>query len=225
VADWSAGNGFDYRWHGDEALQLTPDWYRAKLAGRAPMVADLARLLLIRDALQDGYHQACWIDADVLLFAPDRLRLDFARTCAFGREYWVEADQRGRLQTRRNVHNAICVFRANCPVLPFLIHATLEIVRRVDPAHIAPQLVGPKLLGALHNIVGFDLIETVGAFSPAIVAELEPRSGVSDRPALAMLGAQTRVPLAGANLCASVNGGRDLDAVCRALANLQGLPV
>jgi len=207
VEGWAESRGFDYRSFGDEALQRTPDWYREKLGRRTPIVADLARLLLIEEALADGYEQACWIDADVLLFAPRRFELSFEQSCAFGREYWVEADQRGRFTVRRNVHNAICAFRTGCPVLPFLIHTTERIIRRADPGHISPQMVGPKLLGALHNIVGFDLIETVGAFSPAVIEELEQGPGA----AVAALLRETPVPLAGANLCASLLRGGDLD--------------
>lgn len=213
VEGWAESRGFDYRLFGDEALRRTPDWYRDKLGRRTPIVADLARLLLIEEALADGYEQACWIDADVLLFAPHRLELSFEQSCAFGREYWVEADQRGRFTVRRNVHNAICAFRAGCPVLPFLIHATERIIRRADPMHIAPQMVGPKLIGALHNIVGFDLIEGVGALSSAVIDELEQNPG----EAVATLLRETPVQLAGANLCASLQGSRDLGDLCARL--------
>jgi hypothetical protein len=225
VEGWAASCGFDYRFYGDEALQCTPQWYRDKLGGRTPIVADLARLLLIGQALERDYDQACWIDADVLLFAPDQLRLNNSGSCAFGREYWVEADPGAtvpaRLKVHRNVHNAICTFKAGCPVLPFLIHATQQIIRRADAAHIAPQMVGPKLLGALHNIVGFDLIESVGAFSPTVVAEL-----ASGQPgqAVEMLIAQPPAPLAGANLCASVNGDRELSDACVRLLEAGQLP-
>jgi hypothetical protein len=219
VQAWAQACRFDYRFIGDEALLLTPQWYRDKLGDRLPIVADLARLLLIKQALDSGYEQACWLDADVFVFAPDRLHLHYQQTCAFGREYWVSADSRGRLSVRRNVHNAVCVFKVGCPVLPFLIHATEQIIRRVDPDNIAPQMVGPKLLGALHSLAGFDLIESVGAFSPAIVGELQtvhpgqPTPG----PAVERLLDATPIRLAGANLCASLNGDRDLDALCEQL--------
>jgi hypothetical protein len=216
VEAWAASSGFDYRFCGDEALHCTPGWYRQKLGNRKPIVADLARLLLIRQALESGYEQACWIDADVLLFAPEQLQLSYGQTCAFGREYWVEAQARGSFRVHRNVHNAVCVFKAGCPVLAFLIHATERIIRRADPERIAPQMVGPKLLSALHNIVGFDLIESVGAFSPTIVdeleLELEPDEGPG--PAVTKLLEATPTALAGANLCASLNADRDLSGLC-----------
>jgi len=215
VERWAESRGFDYRFFGDEALGRTPDWYREKLGTRTPIVADLARLLLIQEALAGDYERACWLDADVLLFAPDRLALSFDQSCAFGREYWMEADGRGQIKVRRNVHNAICAFKAGCPVLPFLIHATQRIIRRADPERIAPQMVGPKLIGALHNIVGFDLIEGVGAFSPAVIDELEQVPG----EAVAALLRETPVPLAGANLCASLQSSRDLGDLCARLVS------
>ncbi|MFP6817485.1 MAG: hypothetical protein VB949_17735 [Pseudomonadales bacterium] len=220
VERWAESSRFDYRFYGDEALLRTPDWYREKVGNRGPIVADLARLLLINEAIDQGYQQAGWIDADVLLFAPRLLQLDFEQSCAFGREYWVEADRRGRLKVRRNVHNAICVFRAGCPVLQFLIHATQRIIRQVNPAHVAPQLVGPKLLSALHNIVGFDLIDSVGGFSPLVIDSLEQGHG----QALGALLRETPVPLAGANLCSSLNAERDLAGLCVRLCEAGGLP-
>lgn len=219
VEGWARELGYEYRFQGDDALELAPSWYRAKLAGRSPIVADLARLLLIRDALATGYERACWIDADVLLFAPERLHLPDDDECAFGREYWVQKNRDGRWQVRRNVHNAVCSFVTGCPVLPFLIHTTERIIYRADPGHIAPQMVGPKLLTALHSLTGFRLIDTIGALSPAVVDDLERGAG----EALRLLLAAAPEPLAGINLCASVNGDRDLEGLCRRLMASGGL--
>jgi hypothetical protein len=213
VEGWARQRGYEYRLWGDEALQLTPLEYRAKLVGRFPIVADLARLLLIRDALVTGYQRACWLDADVLLFAPERLDLPDGDECAFGREYWVQKNRDGRWQVRRNVHNAVCSFVAGCPVLPFLIHTTQRIIARADPVHIAPQMVGPKLVTALHNLTGFGLIDAVGALSPAVLDDVEQGGG----DALQAMLAAAPEPLAGVNLCASVNGDRDLASLCSRL--------
>ncbi|NIP15949.1 MAG: hypothetical protein GWM88_14965 [Pseudomonadales bacterium] len=210
---WARERGYDYRLWGDEALELTPPWYRAKLGARLPIVADLARLLLIRDALASGYQRACWLDSDVVVFAPGRLVLPDDAECAFGRERWVQKDRGGRWQVRLNVHNAVCSFVAGCPVLPFLIHTTERIIARADPEHIAPQMVGPKLLSALHNLTGFRLIDSIGALSPAVRDDLEQGGG----DALRAMQAAAPEPLAGVNLCASVNGDRDLAEICERL--------
>ena len=213
VAGWAKDQGYSYRLLGDEALEGVPDWYRDKTRGRLPIQFDLARLQLIEGALQEGFERACWIDADVLLFRPEHLRLDYSGGCAFGREYWVERQGAGRIRVRRNVHNAICAFDRGSEVLGFLRHATLRIIERADPDHIAPQMVGPKLLGALHNIVGFSLVEAVGAFSPLVIDELAAGGGEA---VLAQRRASP-LPLAGANLCTSLQGTRDLTPVCEGL--------
>lgn len=212
VADWARECGFEYRLLGDEALAEVPGWFRDKTHGRLPIQFDLARLQLIEQALNRGFDRACWIDADVLLFRPEHLRLEYSG-CAFGREYWVDRDAKGQINVRRNVHNAICAFDAGSVVLGFLRHATLRVIERADPAHIAPQMVGPKLVGALHNIVGFELLESVGGFSPLVLDDLEAGGGEALRAQQAALCA----PLAGANLCASLVGSRDLGALCEGL--------
>ena len=43
------------------------------------------------------------------------------------------------------------------------------MIARVDPKHIAPQMVGPKLLKALHNLAQFDLEPQAGAMSPLLL--------------------------------------------------------
>ena len=212
VAGWARERGFEYRLLGDEALDSVPAWYRDKTRGRLPIQFDLARLQLIEQALNQGFQRACWIDADVLLFAPQHLHLDYG-DCAFGREHWIERDPQGRIRVRRNVHNAICAFAAGSVVLGFLRHATLRVIERADPEYIAPQMVGPKLLGALHSLVGFDLIESVGGFSPLVLDDLEAGGGAALQAQRAALTA----PLAGANLCTSLLGARDLGTLCAGL--------
>ena len=199
VRRYAEARGYAYRWFGDELFDLVPSWYREKTAGRTPVTADLARLLAMHDLLETGVaDQAIWLDADVLLFAPERLVIPPETSGAFGYEIWVEQRDR-RLRTHRSYHNALCVFRRGCPVLAFLIHAIERIIERAEPDRIAPQMVGPKLLSALGNTVGFERIESVGALSPDVLVEIADGGG----PALDRLRSES-VPLAGANLCASL---------------------
>lgn len=214
VRAWAEARGYGYAFFGDEALaRLTPE-QRTKLAGRGPIQADLARLHLIREALEQGHRRAAWLDIDVLVFAPSAFDIDTPGSCAFGREVWIDRETAGgKLRVHRNVHNAVCTFRAGCPVLPFLIHASERIIARIDPRHIAPQVIGPKLLGALHNIVGFDLIESAGALSPALCADLLGGGG----EALERVRAEHGARLAALNLAASVNPPEHINAAIDAL--------
>lgn len=205
VREWSESRGYEYRFLGDEIFDLLPGWYRDKVAGRMPIQADLARLILIRDALESGFDRAVWFDADLLVYAPDRLNLDsITESCAFGRELWVGTDPAGRLKTWRSIHNAVCLFQAGSPVLPFLIHTVERIIARAEADRIAPQMVGPKLLTALDNIAGFGRIETVAAFSPLVLRDIDSGGGDALASLKSAIGREKMPPPAAANLCASL---------------------
>jgi hypothetical protein len=198
VQGWADAQGFDYHFVGDEIFRLVPDWYMAKVGRKLPVATDLARLKMIQMALQEGYTQAIWLDADVLVF--DRsLQIDFDGSCAFGQEVWVQ-EHEGRLAARRNVHNAISVFRKDCVVLPFLMQTVESIIRRVHPEHVAPQMVGPKLLTALHSICGFALLPEVGALSPEVVSDICAGKGA----ALDLMRRKSEIKPKAVNLCASL---------------------
>jgi hypothetical protein len=198
VQQWAASRGFAYRFVGDEIFRLVPDWYRDKTGSKKPVATDYARLVLLQQALDEGYDEVIWLDADVLVF--DRaMAFKFEGSCAFGQEIWVQPVD-DTFAARRNVHNAVCVFRQGCPVLPFLVHTVASIIHRIDPAHIAPQVVGPKLLTALYSICGFALLPQVGALSPAVVADMCDGTG----PALNLLRRKSTVKPQAVNLCASL---------------------
>lgn len=205
VRDWAERQGFDYRFYGDEFLDLVPAWYREKASGRLPIVTDLARLLAARSYLAEGFDRVIWLDADVLVFDPERLRIDLTVEFAFGREIWVQKTASGRLRAYRNVHNAICVFVKNNSFLDFYIHACQSVLSRLEGG-VPPQIVGPKLLTSLHNLVGFELIDEVGMFSPLVIGDILGGGG----PALDLLLKRSSGSLCAANLCASLaHGVRD----------------
>ena len=208
VRAWAAGQGWDYRFVGDEIEERVPDWYRERAQGRWPVITDLARLLLARDALAEGRDRVLWVDADVLVFGAAGPDLSAAGEAGYGfcREIWVQPDGAG-LRVYRNVHNALCWFRPENPVLDFYIHACERIVGRLDGG--APnQIVGPKLLTALHNMLGFPLLDDVGMASPLVTRDLAAGGG----PALRRLILESPVPLRAINLCASLVG-REVDGV------------
>jgi hypothetical protein len=99
------------------------------------------------------------------------------------------------------------IFLQASPVLNFLIHTIESMIARVDPDHIAPQMVGPKLLKALHNLAQFDLEPDAGAMSPLLLKAIrEVDTEVIDF----FLERSGQVPKS-FNLCASLIGESDLD--------------
>jgi hypothetical protein len=199
VQGWARSKHYDYRFVGDEIFELVPDWYKTKVGDKLPVATDYARLVLIHSALESGlYDRALWFDADTLIL-DQSLSIEFSTSCAFGQEVWIQKDA-SKYRAVKNVHNALCVFKQGCPVLPFLIQTVESIIKRVDPAKIAPQMVGPKLLTALHNIAGFSLLPQIGALSPAIIADIVAGGG----RALDLLKLKSTEPVQAVNLCASL---------------------
>ena len=164
---------------------------------RSVVAADLARLYWLAQVLEEGYQRVIWCDADVLVFRP------FSPPAAdhgFGREVWVQA-QRGRLRSYRKIHNAWLMFNAGSAVLPFYLDRAEALLRRAA-LPVVPQLVGPKLLTALHNLVGFEVEERAGMLSPLALRDLLAGGGEALRRTVAGHAG----PLCALNLCASYEG-------------------
>lgn len=208
VQAWAESHGYAYRLLGDELLDLVPGWARAKAGAQTPVAADWARLEAARGALAGGWRRVVWLDADVLVFDAAALSVDVEDSFAFGAEVWVQRDRRGRLAARRNVHNALCVFRAGNPVLDFYADACRRVLARYREDGMPPQLLGPKLLTGLDRLTGLPQIAAVGMASPLVQADLARGGG----PALDLLAAKSRGRLAALNLCASL-AGRRIDGV------------
>lgn len=201
VQHWAARQGLEYRFLGDELFEPLPDWFHRKLAGRTPILADLARLLWMRTLHEAGMEWALWLDADTLVVDPDWMPVAHSHT-VFGEECWLQQGKGRGIDRYIQPHNAFMLMHCDSPVRDFLIYASESIIARADPAHIAPQMVGPKLLKALNNVVGFTLEPAAGALSPELIQSLSSGEDAAAQPWV------RRWPegrsLAMANLCSSL---------------------
>ena len=59
---------FYSRFTNDQFFYLLPASYRTKADGKLPILSDLARLILARNLIFEGYEKTIWIDANVLIF-------------------------------------------------------------------------------------------------------------------------------------------------------------
>ena len=57
-------------------------------------------------------------------------------------------------------------------MLGFLADLSDSIIERTDAAHIAPQMVGPKLLKVFNNLAQFKRVPEAGAVSPKLLTAL-----------------------------------------------------
>jgi len=197
VKRWTSAQGYDYRFVGDEIFALVPDWYRERTGHALPLQTDLARLILARDALKEGYRRAVWLDADVLVFAPKRLALPEERNFYFCREVWLDYVNNA-LEISDRVNNCACVFAAGNGFLDFYIDACLQLVRETK-APVSPLLIGTRFLTFLDRILTLPRLATVGLLGPYLVRDIGAGGG-------AFLDNYKRhfaTPVYAANLCAS----------------------
>ncbi len=208
VQAWAQANGFDYRFIDDRLFAYAPDWFREKAQHHVCPVSDLARLLVAKELLAQGYARTVWVDADMLVFAPQHLRLDAIREFAFCKEIWFYRDADGQAQYREGVNNAITIFTQHNRHLDFFIDACLRI------ADTRPQLgkldVGTLFLSQLGQILPFQVLTNVGLFSPDLMADM--LRGADD--SLRSYAARLNAPLACANLCTSLQGSSVNGIVC-----------
>jgi len=156
--------------------------------------------------LQEGYEAVIWCDSDTLIIDPTWQPTTPSHSI-FGHELWLQRDKAGRLEIRRQPHNAYLIFTATTPVLDFLIHTVESIIHRADSAHIAPQMVGPKLLKALNTFADFDLEHAAGAMSPLLFKALvSNKSEITSYFKAAQISAPKIM-----NLCSSLVGSDSLD--------------
>lgn len=199
VRQWAIQSGHDYHFVGDEFLTLVPNWYRAKAGPEICPVTDLARLLLARELLSRGYELAIWMDADVLVFDPDAMRLNLTRGFAFTHETWVYAGPSGKPVVEHKVNNAITLFARQNRHLDFFIDACLRIARARE--QLGKFAVGTHFLSNLRRILPFPLVQIAGTLSAPLMREIaqDDRSDF-----LAVHGQALPQAIACANLCASL---------------------
>lgn len=204
VTDWATRHTFSYRFWGDELFDQLPDDLRLRRDISAVIKSDLARLRAVQTLL-NAYTTVIWLDADVLVLAPDDWCVPMQHS-SVGRENWVQADERGRLRNFRKVHNAAMVFHRGDSLLDFYAD-TAERLLRANHAAMPEQFIGPKLLTALHNTAQLPVWESAGMMSPLVGRDV---LGVGDGAALRMLREAHTEPVAALNLCSSSCGRGEL---------------
>jgi hypothetical protein len=199
VRSWAESSGFDYRFIDDSFFELAPAWYRERCAGEICPVADLARLVMARDLLRQGYDRTVWLDADMLVFAPQALSVETSEPYAFCFELWAFRDAAGQLQVRRAVNNSITLFSKGNSQLDFFIDTALRIAASQPRVH--KLSISSLFLTALAKVMPMPLLNNVGIFSPLLMNDV-----AGDETLLPAYASELPAPIAAANLCGSLAG-------------------
>ena len=190
-------NDYEYLFLGDEIFDCLPRGLLDKTGHQKVIASDLARLLVLKDALNRGYEAVIWLDADFLIFNPAEFVIP-DEPYAVGREIWVQNDGHGKFKVYKKVHNAFLMFRQGNHFLNFYSE-TAERLLLLNQGTMPPQYIGPKLLTAIHNVAILPVMETAGMLSPAVIKNVLSGQGM----ALDLFIRNSPEPVSAVNLCAS----------------------
>lgn len=190
-------NDYEYQFFGDELFDCLPAGLFEKTRNQKVVASDLARLLVLKGALNRGYETVIWLDADFLIFNPAEFVLP-DQPYAVGREVWVQNDRHGKLRVFKKVHNAFLMFRQGNHFLNFYSE-TAERLLLLNQGTMPPQFIGPKLLTAIHNVAILPVMESAGMLSPAVIKGILGHQG----QALDLFVNNSPVLITAANLCTS----------------------
>ncbi len=209
VRDWCRLRGYRHEFLDSGFFDPVPTALLEKTRDRPVIASDLARLRWLQHFRDRGHERVLWMDADVLVFDPERLVLPDGPS-AVGREVWIDRDRRGRLKAWRKVHNAFLSFGPGDSLLDFYADSAERLLAEAD-GPMPAQFIGPKLLTALHSLSRFPVLETAALFSPLLLRDLLDDDAAAG--AIDLFTQHSDAAPAAANLCcSSVNGGQLDDA-------------
>ncbi len=201
VEGWAGRKGFAYEFVDDRLFDHVPGWYKRRVNGNKVLMSDLARLELAREFLAAGYERTIWVDADVVVFDPDRFEISARRDYAFCKEAWIDKLNNGESRLRSNINNAVSVFCRNNDFLDFYIYSCKAIIKKRKTPFRTSE-VGTKFLTRLARSVPLPVLTNVGLFSPVVNVDIAEGGG----PCLDAHMTAFGHPLRAGNLCASFRG-------------------
>ena len=196
-----ASQGYAYSFLDDQFLSLAPEWYRVKAGAMTCVVTDLARLVHARMLLLQGYEQVIWMDADLLVFQPERLRLPACPTFRYCKEVWLQRTPSGDIAPLFRVNNSVCLFGPEgLSHLDEYIQHCLTLVR--GSGHMTSALtVGTDVLTRSFPHGGN--IDCIGMLSPVLLQAVLRE----ERDVIARYAAWQGAPVFAVNLCNNYRTG------------------
>jgi hypothetical protein len=195
---WADLRGFEYLFLDDRFFDVIPPELRSRTTNKI-ILSDLARLLVSRDLLAKGHRRLIWIDADVVVFDPDRWQVPDESDYYFTHELWPTPRPGGvSLDVRAN--NAVMVFSRGTVVLDFYIDMAKRIL--LSEPDLKNWHLGVRFLTGLRNVCPLPVLPNIAMLGPDLINDLL-------RGPKQLTSAYVRAmgePLVAANLCASYAG-------------------
>jgi hypothetical protein len=189
---WADRNGYAYRLLGDELFAGVPIEITMKALSRLPMT-DMGRLLWAERLLSE-YERVVWIDADVLVFDPERFVVDSDASFMVCREVLMKTGV-GKPRAVVGRNPSVLVVRRGTP---FLRRWLDEMRRHAAKAEgLGDADFGREMLRRLAKGERLAAIENVGHFNASVLKEIHGARG----PVLGAMMKASGVPFAAANLC------------------------
>jgi hypothetical protein len=192
---WANLRGYDYQFLDDRFFDRIPANLRGKTSNKV-ILSDLARLLVSRELLNGGHDRVVWIDADVVVFSPERWTLPEEDNFYFSHELWPNPQPNGvRLDIRAN--NAVMVFSAGNTFLDFYIDCCGRIL--ATETNLKNWHLGVRFLTGIRNVCPLPLLPNIAMLGGDLIDDLLR----GPRLLLAAYVRAMAVPLVAANVCAS----------------------
>lgn len=200
VRAWASLRGYEYEFMDDRFFDYAPAWVRQRCGAQKLPVTDVARLHLLRERLDQGWQRVVWVDADVLVFAPQRLELDDDAPYALCPEFWVRPAPFAAPEVIEKVNNAIMLVTRGQPMLDFWTFAVEEILRVNATGQIGPLITGTDFYTNLARIMPLRVVPGVQLISPCTVHDIAQGGGEF----LDVWMRNVAGPVGAINLCASL---------------------
>ena len=167
---WTQAQGHTYRFFDDQFLTLVPESYRQKAGKLLCLVTDLARIIQARAFLAQGFEQVIWMDADLFIFQPDRLRLPIFPDFRYCKEVWLHRSSSGEIYPVQKVNNSVCIFG------PGAVQHLDEYIRYCTAAFDRAESFTNALVMSTEVLTrsyqAIDNITVIGMLSPALLQAL-----------------------------------------------------
>ncbi len=200
VRAWANKWGHEYRFLDDSLFDPLPDWFLERCVRGSLPATDFARLLWCKWFLDNGWDHVIWLDADILILAPEIFSIEDEGSHILCRELWIWVD-RAELKGHWRVNNCVMGFSRGNDFLSEYMARCEELIR-ANAGAIDRLALGPSLLTQIAGERPLRALSTVATLSPTMLLAIRQRN----QAVLRAFKREWRAPVHAVHLCGSLVG-------------------